>query len=210
MPRSTTRTSPNETTRARSSTRPTPLYAAVGAGDLVVEKIRHTSLERESQRLQESIEVRVNQRVAEVKAIPGQVRALPERAQAVAGEALGQVNEVYADLANRGEVLVARIRGQESTKAATRQARNTTSQAKGTTTSARRTAKKAQGAADETAQEVKKAAQTTRRSTRTSGQGVQRSAKATQTRAKATTSSAHNTAETAAKAVSEAAEKVGD
>lgn len=199
MARNTTRTS----TKARTSTRPTPLYAAVGAGDLVVEKIRRTSLERESERVQDLIEARVNQRVAEFKALPGQV-------QSVATEAIDSANAVYGDLAKRGEQLVARIRGQESTQTAKRQARTTTSQAKGTTTSARRTAKKAQDSVDASSTEVKKAAKTAQDSVSTSAQGVKRAAKTTQSRAKATTTSARKTAESSAKATSDAADKVGD
>lgn len=198
------------TTRTSTTVRPTPLYAAVGAGDLVVEKIRRTSLERESERLQDGIEARVNQRVAEVRALPGQVLALPEKAQSVATDALDSANTVYVDLAKRGEQLVARIRGQESTQTAKRQARATTSQAKGTTTSARRTAKKAQDTANSSPTEVKKAAKSAQDSVSTSTQGVKRAAKSTQSRAKATTTSARKTAQTTAQAASEAAEKVGD
>jgi len=168
---------------------PTAVFAVVGAGDLVVERIRAVQVEREVEQLQTQVFTlptraqavaleRLNAVVADVRALPQQVRTLPVAAQArvqtSVATALGQASETYGDLAKRGESLVTRIRGQKSTQEAAAAVRTTTSRAKATTT----TAKKA--------------------------------AKETATRAKTTRTTAQKTAAAAAKATTDAAKKVGD
>jgi valyl-tRNA synthetase len=166
---------------------PTAVYAAVGAGDLVVERIRAAQVEGKNMRSQVSTfptkaqavaTERLNAVVSDIRALPEQVRTLPlatqARVQAGVAAALGQASETYGGLAKRGERLVSRIRRQESTLGAVDAAKTTTSRAKATTT----TAKKA--------------------------------AKETTTRAKAARTTAQKTASAATKATTDAAKKVGD
>jgi hypothetical protein len=119
---------------------PTAVFAIVGAGDLVVERIRAIQVDRDLVQLQE------------------QVTALPTRAQArveaAVAAALGQASEAYGDLTRRGETLVGRIRGQQSTRAAVDAMQTTTSRAKATNTTARKAAKKTAAAAADAAQKV--------------------------------------------------------
>lgn len=119
---------------------PTAVFAIVGAGDLVVERIRAIQVDRDLVQLQE------------------QVTALPTRAQArveaAVAAALGQASEAYGDLTRRGETLVGRIRGQQSTRAAVDAMKTTTRRAKATSTTARKTTKKTAAAAADAAQKV--------------------------------------------------------
>jgi hypothetical protein len=168
---------------------PSAVYAVVGAGDLVVERIRAVQVEREVGQLQTQVRTfptkaqaaateRLNAVISDVRALPEQVRVLPVQAQAhvQAGvaAALGQATDTFADLANRGERLVTRIRRQKSTQDTLEAASNVTTRAKATTT----TAKKA--------------------------------AKATTASVKATRTTAQKTASAATKATTDAAKKIGD
>jgi len=90
----------------------TPLYAVVGAGDLVVEKAR-------SRR---------------PSLAPAALRSVPEQVQTRAGD-------IYTDLVDRGSRLVTRVRNQKSTQDLGRQASTAKSQTKGAATSAKNTAK---------------------------------------------------------------------
>ncbi len=134
--------------------RPSPLYAALGATDILVERLRSTNLERDTERLQQLLETRVQQGVAEIKALPEQMKAIPDRAQAVAADAIDSANAVYTDLAARGELLVARIRSQKSTRTARAEATATSDAAEATTESARATAESTVEAAAEAAEKV--------------------------------------------------------
>ena len=119
---------------------PTAVFAIVGAGDLVVERIRAFKVERELVQLQEH-----------VTALPIKAQA---RVEAAVAAALGQASETYGDLTKRGETLVGRIRGQQSTQAAVAAMKTTTGQAKATRTTARKAAKKTTSAAADAAQKV--------------------------------------------------------
>ena len=164
----------------------TAVHAIVGAGDFVVERIRtgarSIDVEAASGKAQAAAQERVDQLVAELRDLPEQLRALPDKAQTRAAEALSlaltQALQAYGDLAERGEHLVDRIRNQQSTKDTKAQAETTASQAKDATTT------------------VKKSAET--------------SAASTKSRAKATGTSARNTAAAAQQATGDAAKKVGD
>ncbi|WP_148575224.1 hypothetical protein [Nocardioides caldifontis] len=102
----------------------------------------------------------------------------------------------YDQLATRGEVLVARIRNQETTKQATRQGKVTSVKAKTTRT---QTAK----AGDTTAKTAKRAARTTSAT-------ASRQASRPKSSAKATGTAARRSASAGTKAASQAAKKVGD
>jgi hypothetical protein len=190
---------------------PTAVYAVVGAGDLVVERIRAVQVDREVEQLQAQVLTlptkaqaaaaeRLSSVMSDVRALPVQVRALPvqaqARVQAGVAAALGQASETYGDLAKRGEGLLTRIRRQKSTQETIDAAANTTSRAKATAT----TAKKAATSTSTTAQ---KAARTTRVT-------AEKAAKSTATSAKATRTTAQKAATSAAKATGDAAKKIGD
>ncbi|MDF1604987.1 hypothetical protein [Nocardioides sp. YIM 152315] len=171
-----------------------PLYAGVGATDIVVGYVRDAvadvqkrfadldlepkslrdALSRDAQARRESIEKRVAGLQAEAAGLPA------------------TVNAVYADLAKRGEVLVGRIRTQEATRATATAARTTTAKAKTTKTQATKSAKSTKSSTRKTTSTAKK-----------SSAAPKRSAKATGTAAKKTASSA-------ARATTDATAKVGD
>jgi len=179
-----------------------PLYAGVGATDVVVGYVRDAvadlqkrvnSFDLEPKALREQA---VGLVVAQLDALSKDAKAgreaIEKRVVELQADAAGipaTVNAVYADLAKRGEVLVGRINRQQSTQAAKASASTTTAKAKTTKTQATKAAKKTTTAAKKTA---KKSSSTPKSS-----------AKATATAAKAT---AANTAA----AVTDAAAKVGD
>lgn len=184
---------------------PTAVYVVVGAGDLVVERLRAAQVERrnvQSQvfafptQAQAVATERFNAVVSDVRALPSQVRTLPvaahSRVQAGVNAALGQASETYGDLAKRGESLVSRIGRQQSTQATVDAVKVTTSRAKATSTTARKAAKETTTRARATTTTAKKAA------------------KETTTRAKATRTTAARTVTAAAQATTDAARNIGD
>ena len=97
----------------------TPLYAAVGAGDLAVEKIRSARQKLDGTSLREAqakVTARVNAVQADVKAAPQQILDLPVRFQAaladVVGTALSGTVTTYAELAGRGRTLISGVPSQ--------------------------------------------------------------------------------------------------
>lgn len=91
--------------------RPTPLYAVVGAGDAVVERLRGLDIDPKHLQAQaKQFPTKANQRfgtvVEDMRHLPDQLRTLPERAQTAALHAFGHAGEVYAELAERGEGVV--------------------------------------------------------------------------------------------------------
>lgn len=138
-----------------------------------------------------AIEKRVAELQEEALALPTQVRKQLDETTATA-------TSTYADLAKRGEVLVGRIRKQESTKAAATSAKTTKAKAKTTTTQAKKTATTtAKTTATSAKSTAKKATTTAKKSP------AKKSATATKTAAK-------KTAAKTAQATTEAAAKVGD
>lgn len=133
----------------------------------------------------------IEKRVAELQ---GEALALPTQVRKQLDDTTATATAAYADLAKRGEVLVGRIRNQESTKAAATSAKTTKAKAKTTTTQAKKTAKTTATSAKSTA---KKATTTAKKSP------AKKSATATKTAAKKTITAA-------AQATTEAAAKVGD
>jgi hypothetical protein len=190
-----------------------PLYAGVGVTDLAVEIVRDyvadvrkvlagyqkdvqktvTGLDLEPKALRDQAVTVVN---ARVEALQADALALPTRVQSAVNENVATVTGTYADLAERGEKLVSRVRNQESTKVTVSSARTTSAKAKTTKTqgtkATKSTATKAKTTAKKTATNAKKSS------------GPARSS------AKATTTAAKKTASSAAKAASDAAAKVGD
>jgi hypothetical protein len=190
-----------------------PLYAGVGVTDLAVEIVRDyvadvrkvlagyqkdvqktvTGLDLEPKALRDQAVTVVN---ARVEALQADALALPTRVQSAVNENVATVTGTYADLAERGEKLVSRVRNQESTKVTVSSARTTSAKGKTTKTqgtkATKSTATKAKTTAKKTATNAKKSS------------GPARSS------AKATTTAAKKTASSAAKAATDAAAKVGD
>ncbi len=196
----------------------TPVYAAIGATDLAVAKIR-------------------DMRVAAEKAGHDLVAELaPGHALNRSLELADVVQHRYEDLAARGERLIERLRNQQATKDFVHQVDATVAQAKGAVTTLQKGALEVERSATafmttgrkETARtadvvakalvdeakvaesEVKKsvartraAAKRTTTTARTSGAGSRKATKATVTKAR-------NTGAAASKAATMAAEKVGD
>jgi heparin binding hemagglutinin HbhA len=102
----------------------------------------------------------------------------------------------YDQLATRGEVLVARIRRQESTKQAAREAEVTAAKAKTTRTQAKKAGSATAG--------------TAKRAARTTASTASRQAARPKSSAKATGTAARKSAKAGSKATAQAAGKVGD
>ena len=115
---------------------PTPFFAAVGATDLAVEKVRDARVRAEATRVR--AEKLAND--FDPTAIADQVKELPALALNQTLVVGGKVVEQYAGLATRGKGLVTRLRTQQATKDLVAQAETTVAQAKGAVTTARHAA----------------------------------------------------------------------
>ena len=201
-----------------------PLYAGVGATDLVVGYVRDAfaDLQKQFADVQKDLQTRVTSIDLEPKAlrdqaltvVATQIDALSKDAkatreaiekrvaelQADASSIPATVTSTYSDLAKRGEVLVGRIRTQESTKATTTAAKTTTAKAKTTKTQATKAAKKTTTTAKKSTKSTAKKATSTAKKT----------SAAPKSSAKATATAAKKTASAAAAATTDAAAKVGD
>ena len=201
-----------------------PLYAAAGATDVVVGYVRdaYADLQKQFADVQKDVQTRISSFEFEPKTLRDQAvtvlatqidalskdakssrEAIEKRVAELQAEAAGlpaTVTATYADLAKRGEVLVARIRTQESTKATATAAKTTTAKAKTTQTQATKAAKKTSTTAKKSAKSTAKKATSTAKKTST----------APKSSAKATTTAAKKTATAAAEATTDAAAKVGD
>ena len=127
----------------------TPFFAAVGATDLAVEKVREARLRADKARADlavraekartelsadlapASVQARATKAVDEAKELP----ALAINQTMVFG---GKLTEAYDELAARGHKLVKRIQNQKATKDLVAQADTTVAQVKGAVTSARK------------------------------------------------------------------------
>ena len=94
----------------------TPLYAAVGAGDLAVEKIRAARQKLDGTSFREAqarVTARVNAVQADVMSAPHRVLDLPVRFQAaladVVSTALSGTVTTYTELAGRGRTVVSGV-----------------------------------------------------------------------------------------------------
>jgi hypothetical protein len=175
-----------------------PLYAGVGVTDLAVEAARAyvTDVQKRFEDLQKSgLDF---QPKAQRAAIESRVAELRAEFQNLVSENVATVSGAYAELAKRGEVLVGRIRRQQSTQATVKAADTTSAKAKTTRTQATKTTKSAAKTATAGARST--ARKTTRAVKESSAPS---SAKATATAAKTTVSNAMS-------AAADAAEKVGD
>ena len=150
---------------------------------------RVDALTTDAKARRKAIEARVIELQAEAKAYPAKVQTLVDGNVTSLTE---QATDTYTELVKRGESLVGRIRGQESTKATVKSAKTTVSKAKTTTTQAKKTTTTAQTAAKKASKPAAK------------------KAAATKSSAKATVTAAQKTATSAVEAGADAAEKLGD
>ena len=190
-----------------------PIYAYVGVTDLAVEAVRGSvtdvqkrlnevqtrvsDFDFEPKALRQQAVTLVN---ARVEAIANQAQARRVAIEARVAELQDRAQGTYTDLVQRGETLVERIRKQESTQSAKKNAKTTKAKAKTTGTQAGKGAKKTAGTAKSSA---KSAARTTTNTAKKQSTRPKSSTKATGTAAK-------KTATASARATTAAAKKVGD
>jgi heparin binding hemagglutinin HbhA len=220
----------------RTVTESTPVYAAVGATDLAVEKVRDARVRAAAARAEltaDKIQARVAKRATEVTE---QAQHVPVLALNRSLELASRAVDNYESLAARGEGLVKRVRNQKATKDLVAQAETTIALGKGAVTTVRKAAgdiersakatlttgrhqaehvaEVAVDAAAEEVREVSTAATASAKRTRTAAKRTtttaKKSASATRSSAKRTTTSARKTASAAKKAGEAAAKKVGD
>ena len=118
----------------------TPVYAALGATDLAVERLREARDRAAGVRLDLDVTAIQDRAAKRFEQVTEQVRS--QRA-----EAAGKARETYTELAVRGEKLVKRVRNQKSTKDLFAQAGSTVSLGKGAVTTVRKAAHDTQRAA---------------------------------------------------------------
>ena len=214
----------------------TPFFAAVGATDLAVEKVREARLRADRARAELSADLAPAKVQARATTLADQVKEIPA---VVLNETLvigGKVAEGYDELAARGHQLVTRIRNQKATQDLVAQAGTTVAQAKGAVTTARKAVTDVERSAKATLTtgrkeaakvasvvtgsvveetkvaktEAKKSTKATRTAAKRTSTTTKNAAKKTTTSAKAATTSATKTAAAAEKATETAADKVGD
>jgi len=192
-----------------------PLYVGVGITDLAVEAVRDyvADVQKRFVDVQKTVTSIDFQPVALRETIEARVAELQAEAQTLVTEGVETVAGTYADLAKRGEVLVTRIRKQESTQATVKSAKTTSAKAKTTNTQAKKTtktaAKKTSAGAKSTARATTKTATTGAKSTAKKVSTTAKKSSAPSS-AKATTTAAKTTASNATAAVADAAQKIGD
>lgn len=214
----------------------TPFFAAVGATDLAVEKVREARVRAEKVRVELSADLAPAKVQARATTLVDGVKEIPA---VVLNETMvvgGKVAEGYDELAVRGKNLVNRIRNQKSTKDLVAQAETSVAQAKGAVTSARNAAADIERSAKATLTttrkeavklaevvtgsvtegletveaEVTESAKRTRTAAKRTSTTTKNASKKAVSSAKAATTSARKTAVAAEKATEKAAEKVGD
>ena len=235
--RTTTKENPMSVmTDIKNTVDATPFFAAVGATDLAVEKVREARIRAEKVRVELSADLAPAKVQARATTLVDGVKEIPA---VVLNETMvvgGKVAEGYDELAVRGKNLVNRIRNQRSTKDLFAQAETSVAQAKGAVTSARNAAadierstkatltttrKEAVKLAEvvtgsvveglETVEaEVTESAKRTRTAAKRTSTTTKNASKKAVSSAKAATTSARKTAVAAEKAAEKAAAKVGD
>ena len=129
----------------------TPVYAAVGATDLAVEKVRDARARMISARADLDVtalqDKAVKLAVKRAEKAREQAQQMPALALNQTLEAAGKAQQAYAELAVRGHELVIRLRNQKSTKDLFAQAGSTVSLGKGAVTTVRKAALDTQRAA---------------------------------------------------------------
>jgi hypothetical protein len=143
-----TRQAQTWTTEAgRIASDPTPVYAVVGVTDAVVERARAAGETLARLRKQLSPLALSHQVGRRAEGVTKQVEAVPSAAFGEAVERVGQLQQGYQGLATRGQGLVGRVRGQQTTKDLMAQVDNAVMQGRKLLTTARRGATETRTAA---------------------------------------------------------------
>ena len=153
---------------------------------VTVVNARVDALAKDAKARRAAIEARVAELQAEAKNYPAKVQAL-------LNDNVATATDTYGDLVKRGEVLVGRIRRQESTKRTASSAKTTSAKAKTTKTQATKATKS-----------------TAKKTTSTAKKTAAKKSTAPKSSAKATATAAKKTATNAADAATDAASKVGN
>jgi len=153
---------------------------------VTVVNARVDALAKDAKARRTAIEARVAELQVEAKNYPAKVQGLLNDTTATA-------TDTYVDLVKRGEVLVGRIRRQESTKRTASSAKTTSAKAKTTKTQATKATKS-----------------TAKKTTSTAKKTAAKKSTAPKSSAKATVTAAKKTATNAADATTAAASKVGN
>lgn len=213
----------------------TPVLAAVGATDLVVEKARNLGDRARATRAEVApakLQVKAQTRAL---ALADSAKEFPAHTLNRGLELASDAQKSYTDLAVRGKDLVTRVRSQKATQDLLKQAETTVSFGKGAVTTARKSATDLQRSAkatlttgrkeaaqatdaivDSVAEEaaeatdtVKASAARTRTAAKRTNTTAKKSAASTKRATKSTTTSARKTTAKARKATSSTAAKVG-
>ena len=161
---------------------PTPLYAVVGAGDKLVAKLcdardevqaRGEALNADHRwdprtlpaTLQAAAAARVETVTAEVRTRTADAKTLPDQATVLLSDVVAQAIMTYAELAQRGKEVVARVRGQQdgSGTSASSAASPSATTASTATTTKTTTTKSAAGTSGTTRAAKKSSASTAKR-----------------------------------------------
>jgi hypothetical protein len=195
------------------ATTSTPLFAVVGVTDLAVERVRAAAANASAVQAQfeakvSAVQADVEKRVTafDSQALRSQAQEVPTKAAMRALEVAGRAEAAYEQLAQRGKLLVDRVRSQASTQELVNQAGNTLSRGRAAVTVARK-------AADDTASAILGTLTVGRHETETAVEETVVAAEtAVESAAKRTQDSATKTATTARKratATKSAAKGVG-
>jgi tartrate dehydratase beta subunit/fumarate hydratase class I family protein len=129
----------------------TPVYAAVGATDLAVERLRGARARANTRatavRAELDITTMQDRAVKRFEKVSEQAQQIPGQLRSQRVEAAGKARQTYSGLAVRGEKLVKRIRNQKSTKDLLAQAGSTVALGRGAVTTVRKAAHDTQQAA---------------------------------------------------------------
>jgi heparin binding hemagglutinin HbhA len=220
----------------KTVTDPTPVYAAVGATDLAIERVREVSVRAAAARADLDVSALQDKAAKRAEKVAEQAQQIPALALSQSIEAAGKARETYTELAARGQELVKRIRSQKATKDLLAQAGSTLSLGKGAVTTVRKAATETQHAAvatlttalheaevvveavtgsvrDEvkaTTRTVRKSVPAVRLATKRTATTARKSTASAQRATKSAATGARKTATKAAKATKVAAPKVGD
>ena len=122
-----------------------PLYAYVGAADLVIEQAKKVPSE---------FSTLLSEVPAQVRTIPTQVKALRDDVEARVEKATEKASDLYAQLSVRGERLVTQIRRQPATEAAIAEGKEAVRKAEASAIAAKKSAKAGEKAVEDAAGKI--------------------------------------------------------
>lgn len=176
----------------------TPVYAAVGATDLAIERLREARTRAAAVRQDLDVRVIQDRAVKRFEKATEQAQQIPAQVRSQTVEAAGKARQTYSGLAVRGEKLVKRIRNQKPTKDLLAQAGSTVSLGKGAVTTVRNVALDTQRAARVTLatgrREAGSVATSVQEDVKASGRSAGKAAATTSTAAEGTVTTAKKSA----------------